>query len=67
MFVIRCGELRPCLYTNGLAVFVRWLTQPMGVMYALEPKSSLCEETRPTEESDHSLELIEAMSLSKQL
>lgn len=67
MFVIRCGELRPWLYTNGLAVFVRCLTQPLGVMYALEPKSSLCEETRLTEESDHNLDLIEAVSRSKQL
>lgn len=39
----------------------------MGVRFALEPKSSLCEETRLTEESDHSLDLIEAVSLSKQL
>lgn len=39
----------------------------MGVMYALEPKSSLCEETRLTEESDHNLDLIEAVSRSKQL
>ena len=33
------------------------------MMYALEPKPSLCAVTRLIEKSDHSLGLIEAMSL----
>lgn len=48
-------------------MFVRWLTQAMGVLCDLEPKPSLCEVSRPTEESDHSLDLHGAVSLSKQL
>lgn len=52
---------------EGLAVFVRRLAQAMGVLCDLEPKPSLCEVSRPTEESDHSLDLHGAVSLSKQL
>lgn len=52
---------------EGIVCICETADPGQGMMCDLEPKASLCEVSRPTEESGHSPDLNGAISLNKQL